>query len=188
MSFDALLPILARDVFDGGTSLFSAMLMGIGGGALAGTLALSFVRRDALRGRLFFATGLVSGVGVAWVGLAPSAAMVVVGAVIVGASQATFVALGSVLIQSVLPDGMRGRVMSLYSLFAGGVMAIMVFSNGTASDVVDTRMLLWLPAVAFVGLLLLWAALHSDLRRVFGEGTLYLGREPQASGAPAGGR
>ena len=188
MSFDALLPILARDVFDGGASLFSAMLMGIGGGALAGTLALSFVRRDALRGRLFFATGIVSGVGVVWVGLAPSAAMAVVGAVIIGASQATFVALGSVLIQSVLPDGMRGRVMSLYALFAGGVMAIMVFSNGSAADVVNIRPLLWVPALAFVGLLLLWAALHSDLRRIFGQGTLYLGREPQASGAPAAGR
>jgi len=189
MSFDALLPILARDAFDGGTSLFSAMLMGIGAGALVGTLGLSFVRNNALRGRLFFATGLLSGATMVWTGLAPNEAWVVAGAAATGASQAMFVALSATLIQSVLPDGIRGRVMSLYALFAGGVMAFMILSNGSASDIVSVRVLLWAPGLLFVVLLLGWVFVHADLRRVIDRGVLYLGREPDPElvGVAAGG-
>ncbi|HJN93299.1 MAG TPA: MFS transporter, partial [Dehalococcoidia bacterium] len=189
MSFDALLPILAKDVFDGGTSLFSAMLMGIGAGALVGTLGLSFVRNPAVRGRLFFATGLLSGATMVWTGLAPTEAWVVAGTAATGAAQAMFVALSATLIQSVLPDHIRGRVMSLYALFAGGVMAFMIFSNGSASDVVSVRVLLWGPGLLFVVLLLGWALVHADLRRVIDRGVLYLGREPDGElmPTPAGG-
>jgi MFS family permease len=147
------------------------------------------VRNNALRGRLFFATGLLSGATMVWTGLAPNEAWVVAGTAATGASQAMFVALSATLIQSVLPDGIRGRVMSLYALFAGGVMAFMILSNGSASDIVSVRVLLWAPGLLFVVLLLGWVFVHADLRRVIDRGVLYLGREPDPElvGVAAGG-
>jgi len=187
-SHDALLPILARDGFDGGSDLFAAMLIGIGSGAVVGTLGLSFVRSGVWRGRLLLATGLLSGAAMVWTGLAPSPLWVVVGAVITGAAQAMFMALSASLIQSVLADQIRGRVMSLYALVAGGTMAVMIFSSGSASEVVPVRVLLWGPGLLFVVLLTGGALLHADLRRVIARGVLYEGRELKLAPVAAGGR
>ena len=190
MSFDSMLPILAKREFDGGTGMFSALLMGIGGGALVGTLSLSFVRDAHLRGRLFIATGVVSGFTLVLAGLAPTRELAVLGVGLSGGAQSMFVALGSVLIQSVVHDEIRGRAMSLYALFGGGVMAIMIFSNGAATDVVNVRYLIWVPGLTFGFLLSIWAFMHSDLRRIATHGVLYLGRaqpEPEPALAAGGG-
>ncbi len=176
MSFDSMLPILAKREFGGGTGMFSALLMGIGGGALLGTLSLSFLRTDSLRGRLFIATGIVSGLTLAIAGLAPTRELAVLGIALSGGAQAMFVALGSTLIQAVVQDEIRGRVMSLYALFGGGVMAVMIFSNGAATDVINVRYLIWVPGLIFAVLLSVWALMHSELRYVFEHGALYLGR------------
>lgn len=190
MSFDSMLPILAKREFDGGTGLFSALLMGIGGGALIGTLSLSFLRDASLRGRLFIATGIASGLTLAIAGLAPTRELAVLGVALSGGAQAMFVALGSALIQSVVQDEIRGRVMSLYALFGGGVMAVMIFTNGAATDVVNVRYLIWVPGLTFALLLSVWALMHSELRHIFTHGVLYLGRaqpEPEPALAAGGG-
>lgn len=190
MSFDSMLPILAKREFDGGTGMFSALLMGIGGGALIGTLSLSFVRDPAIRGRLFIATGIASGLTLAIAGLAPTRETAILGVALTGGAQAVFVALGSAMIQSVVKDEIRGRVMSLYALFGGGVMAIMIFSNGAATDVVNVRYLLWVPGLTFAVVLSVWALMHSELRHIATHGVIYLGRtrpEPETALAPGGG-
>jgi MFS family permease len=190
MSFDSMLPILAKREFGGGTGMFSALLMGIGGGALIGTLSLSFVRDASLRGRLFIATGIASGLTLAIAGLAPTRELAVLGVALSGGAQAMFVALGSAMIQSVVKDEIRGRVMSLYALFGDGVMAVMILSNGAATDVVNVRYLFWVPGLTFAVVLSAWALMHSELRHIATHGEIYLGRsrpEPETALAAGGG-
>ena len=43
-------------------------------------------------------------------------------------------ALSAVLLQEVVPDDVRGRVMSLYLMSAGGIMAVMNLAFGTLAD------------------------------------------------------
>ena len=187
MGFDAMLAIHTRETLGGGASMFGTLLMGLGIGAMMGMLALMRVSSQPARGPIFVAGGLLSSTGLVVLGLAPSFPGAMVGAIITGAGATVFVALGSTFIQEVVPDGIRGGVMSVYFMFAGGVMPIMSFGNGAAADVISTRVLITVPSIAFMVLLIAWAIFGQDLRRVSRRGTLATGDEPLVAGAVAGG-
>jgi len=56
-------------------------------------------------------------------------------------------ALSSALIQQVVPDALRGRVMSLYIMMATSHMAFLGFGYGWAADSISVRIVLIGPAV-----------------------------------------
>ena len=160
--------------------------MGVGGGALVGTLALSVVGNPRTRGTLFLLSSVLSGLSALWLGLADSAAMAVAAAATIGASQGVFMSLSSMFIQMVVPDAVRGRVMSTYAMSAGGLMAVMVLINGTASDFISVGALLVVPAIAYVVLLLAWSLAGRELRNIYRLGALPAPAEGVA-GVPAAG-
>ena len=187
MSFDALLVVFSKEVMGGGATEFSYLVMGVGGGALVATIALSMVPDGPIRGRLMLITGLLSGLTLPILGLATSLPMAIAGAALAGATQAMFMALSSVMIQAVLPDAIRGRVMSLYMMFAGGIMAVMILSNALASDYVSTRYLLTVPGIVFFFALILWALGMPRLRSVLRQGRIAeIVPVPTPAPAPAG--
>lgn len=155
MAFDfSLLPAYADLILGGGQSEYGYMLMAIGGGALASTILLSMLPLGAVRGRVFLVAGMFSGLSLVWVGVADSLVMAMIGGVIAGASQAMFMALTSAMIQAVIPDSVRGRVMSLYAMFAGGIMAVMILANGLAADYISIRILLIGPGFIFAAIMI----------------------------------
>ena len=172
MSFDALLVVFAKNVLNGGATEYGYLVMGVGGGALVATVALSMVPGGPIRGRLMLFCGLSSGILMPILGLAGSLPIAILGAALVGATQAMFMALSSVMIQAVVPDAIRGRVMSLYAMFAGGIMALMILANGLASDVVNVRYLITIPGIIFFGALLVWALAIPRLRSTMRHGEL----------------
>ena len=172
MSFDSMLPIFATDALGRGSGMFGSLLAGVGAGALVGTLALSFVRNGSARGAIFFGMGLLSAVSMIWLGVATDPVTAVVAAVLVGGAQASFMALSSTFIQSVVPDAIRGRVMSLYVLLAAGTMAVMIFGNGALADVISVRILFIASPSVFIVLLLAWSLSRTDLRAVYRTGKL----------------
>ena len=180
MSFDSLFPIFATDALGRGSGAFGALLTGIGAGALVGTLVLSFVHNSAARGATFLGTGVLSGTAMLWLGLASGPVMAVAAAVAVGAAQAVFMALSATLIQEVVSDALRGRVMSLYVLLAAGTMATMILGNGALADVINVRILLMVFPAAFIVLVLAWSLSQADLRAVYRTGRL-----PAMENAPA---
>ncbi len=172
MSFDALLRAFAVDVLLGSESEFGYLLMGVGGGALVATIALSMVPDGPIRGRLMLFTGVASGLSLPVLGLAGTLPIAILGAALAGSSQAMFMALSSVMIQSVVPDAIRGRVMSLYAMFAGGIMALMILVNGLAADFINVRFLLVVPGILFAIALILWALGMPRLRATLRHGGL----------------
>ena len=150
MAFDfSLLPAYADLILGGGQSEYGYMLMAIGGGALISTVMLSMMPIGAIRGRAFLVVGLVSGLSLIWVGVANTLTMALIGGALAGASQAMYMALTSAMIQAVVPDALRGRVMALYAMFAGGIMAVMILANGLAADYISIRILLIGPGIIF---------------------------------------
>ena len=172
MSFDALLVVFAKDVLNGGSTEYGYLLTGVGGGALVATVALSMVPPGRVRGRIMLVTGLLSGITLPIIGLAANFPVAIAGAALAGSSQAMFMALTSTMIQSVVPDAVRGRVMSLYAMFAGGIMAVMILSNGLISDFISVRILLTVPGAIFFVLLLIWAGAGARLRAAFRNGEI----------------
>ena len=169
MAFDSLMPRLATDI-GGGSDTFSAIVVGAGVGALAGTLALSQLRQEHLRGPVFAAVGLGSGLSMIVLGLAQTPAMAVVGAALAGGTQATYMAMSATFIQSVIPDRLRGRVMSLYLMLAAGHMAFMNLGFGLIADSVGERVLLIWPGVLWVAVFLIAALAMTDLRGLLRRG------------------
>lgn len=169
MAFDSLMPRLATDL-GGGSTMFATIIVAIGAGALVGTLALSQVRQETARGSVFAVTGLGSGLAMILLGLAQTPAVAVIGAALAGATQASYMAISATLIQMIIPDHLRGRVMSLYLMLAAGHMAFMNLGFGFFADGAGVRVLLVGPGVIWVAVFLLATLALTDLRHLLRRG------------------
>jgi len=170
MSFDAMLPGFAETRLHSPSGGFTIMTFGVGAGALVGTFVLA-VMTGAQRGPLLFWTAIASGISPMLMAGGHHVSHGAAGAILMGSSQAMFMALSAVLLQEVVPDEIRGRVMSLYLMFAGGVMAFMNLAFGTLADRTGAPILFFLPGAAFVLITLASLVTGPWLRRIYRTGT-----------------
>lgn len=122
MPYSTLLPIIARDVLHGDSSTFGYLMSGAGIGALAGALYLaSRPNNAALLGNLVWAPVLFGGGAL---GLAFSRSFPLSFAILAVAAfgMMSVMATANTILQNVVSEKMRGRVMSLYTIsFFGSV-------------------------------------------------------------------
>jgi MFS family permease len=155
MSFESLLPVLSREELGAEGAGFSYLMMAVGGGALVSVLAVAGVDSEITRGRLFLYLGLLSGLTPAVLAMSSNMPMALTGAAGMGASQAGFMTLTHTMIQSITPDGIRGRVGGVYSVHIGGMMASANLINGGLADVVSVPLLLLVAGAAFIAIMVL---------------------------------
>lgn len=170
MSFDAMLPGFAETELHTASSGFTIMTFGVGAGALVGTFILA-IGTGFRRGPLLFAAAIVSGLAPVLMGLSMQLFSAAISATIMGASQAMFMALSAVMLQEVIPDDVRGRVMSLYLMTAGGIMAFMNLGFGALADDVGAPMLFALPGLTFVVITLISVFAGRNLRYIYRNGS-----------------
>ena len=169
MGFDSLMPQLATEV-GGGPSLYSGILFGLGFGAVCGTLTIARLRTDEGTGRSLLVVGIGSSIAMFVLGLAQTPAMVIGGAVLAGATQASFMAITASQAQSLVRDDIRGRVMSIYAMLAAGHMAFVNLGLGAAESVIGLRVLLIVPSAIWLLVLLGAMLVLSDVRRLMWRG------------------
>jgi MFS family permease len=133
-----MMPVFARDVLGLGASGYGVLMAASGVGALAGALLTASLGGSAQRGRLLLVVTAALGaalIGFSWSHwLIPSIALVVA----VGGTATLMMSLANSLLQSVIAEEVRGRVMSVYTLIAGGFMplgSMVLGSAGTAIGV-----------------------------------------------------
>jgi MFS family permease len=127
-------PLLARDVLHEGAHGFGLLMAAVGIGAVVGGLAM------ATRGRGRPPLSLLLGTAAAASGLTVLlaavrnfwAAMLIL--TLVGISQIVFLASCNTMLQLVVPDRMRGRIMSLYAFVWVGVTPLGSLFVGTIAD------------------------------------------------------
>lgn len=178
MSFDAMLPGFAETALHNAKSGFTLMTMGVGIGALVGTFLLAMFP-GAGRGRLFLVTGVFSGLTPMLMWQAHMTEFAVVNTTLMGSSQAMFMALSAILLQEVVPDAVRGRVMSLYLMSAGGIMAMANLLFGTLADRWGAPVLFLAPGAAFVAIVALSALAVGHLRHLFQNGRFAVVLSPE---------
>ncbi|MCZ2108168.1 MAG: MFS transporter [Dehalococcoidia bacterium] len=171
MSFDAMLPGFAETELHSPSGGFTLMTMGVGVGALVGTFALSMFP-GGRRGRLFLWVGVASGLSPVLMAHSHNVPIAVVNTILMGSSQAMFMALSAVFLQEVVPDAVRGRVMSLYLMSAGGIMAMANLAFGSLADAWGAPMLFMAPGAAFTVIIVLASFSVPHLRRVFQTGAV----------------
>lgn len=121
VSYETILPLFADQALGGGVSVYGNLLLGGGIGALLGAVLLASVRSRALLPRLL----LVAGIGFGgWLILlaqvhAPSLAILIM--VAAGASATLYMTTTSTLVQTLVDDRYRGRVMSVHQWTWGSV-------------------------------------------------------------------
>jgi MFS family permease len=133
-SYVSMLPWFAREAFHGDSRTLGFLISAAGFGAVSGMIYLA--TRPSVRGlfRLIGATSAIAGAGLLafaasgsfWVAL-PSLTAVGMGLMLTAASTNT-------LLQSIVPDELRGRVASLYVMSFIGVAPLGALATGWASE------------------------------------------------------
>ncbi|MBK9168341.1 MAG: MFS transporter [Bryobacterales bacterium] len=116
-----LIPFFAGDIFGRGSEGLGTLMAAMGGGAMVGVLALA--SRDRIDGlpRLTGLSALALGAGYLAFSVAPSYWVALVLMPAIGFSLMRMMASANTLIQSVVEEGYRGRVMAMYTMTVVGL-------------------------------------------------------------------
>lgn len=148
--FQVVLPLVARETFDGDAATYSLMTAAMGSGAVVGGLAVARRRRVGVR-----PLGLIAAVfgGVLLLAaIAPTLPVELAALVLVGAGSVAFISTGNATVQLAADPAMRGRVMALWSVALLGSTPVGGPIAGWVAQSCGPRAGLALAAVAaFVG-------------------------------------
>jgi MFS family permease len=151
MPYQTLLPVFADDVWDVGAVGFGVMQAMSGIGGLAGGLLVANMDNYPHKGRVMLGAAVVSGVFLVAFALSPFFAVALPMLIIVGLCQMVFMTVNNTVITSVIPDNVRGRVMSVL-MMSFGLMPFGAVPAGIAAGIIGT------PAVVAIGGVLLIAS------------------------------
>jgi MFS family permease len=114
--FTVLLPVIATDVLDGGARTLGFLMSATGLGALAGALYLA--SRHSVRGlgRVIVGAAALFGIGLIGTALSRTTALSVTFLAVAGFGMMAQMASSNTVLQTIVDDDKRGRVMSLYSM------------------------------------------------------------------------
>ncbi len=145
-----MMPVIARDVLRTGASGYGFLVTVVGIGALTGALALAALSARVKRGRLFvtsaytFATLLLA----FSINRIPAVAAALL--LVIGLTMMINGALANGILQSVVPDELRGRVMAAYVFVYVGFVPIGSLLAGWISRVVGVQWAIGLGAVVML--------------------------------------
>ncbi|MCX6023824.1 MAG: MFS transporter, partial [Chloroflexi bacterium] len=144
MPYVSLMPVFAKDVLSVGPEGLGLLMAAPGLGALAGTLTLASLGNFKRKGLLLITAITLLGIFLVLFSQSPSLPMAMFFLVGVGACQIAFMATNNTLLQTIIPDALRGRVMSIYMLDQGlmplGSMFAGVMASGMGAPFAVTVM------------------------------------------------
>ena len=136
----ALMPVVARDMFQLGAAGYGLLLSFLGIGGLAGALSLAAVGYRVSRTRLLVVASMIwpallilfSLTRVPWVGYS-----LLLG---IGCTMILNGAIANGLLQQIVPDELRGRMMAAYGLVVVGLAQVVgAFASGVLADLLGVR-------------------------------------------------
>jgi MFS family permease len=145
-NFTTTLPLLARYTFHGTALTYSALTVGMGVGAVVGGLFVAHRSRPSPA--MLSLIGLVFGVMIFAVAVAPSEVLAVVFLVPMGAASIAFIATANATLQLRSEPSKRGRVMALFAIAFLGSTPIGAPIMGAVSQAASPRVALLIGAVA----------------------------------------
>lgn len=133
--FLVMMPVFARDVLHVRTAGYGALTAAVGGGAMLGALAIAVnTRRIVHRGRLMIIGGTSFGLLVALFAQSRSFALSLMLLALAGCAMIVNNALTNTMLQTHVPDHLRGRVMGFYSFVFVGMSPLGAFQAGAFAE------------------------------------------------------
>ncbi len=171
MSFESLLPAVSNNQLASGGSGVAYLHMMIGLGALIASIALAPIRGHGTLGQLFLVSAVVSSFGNFILGVSAGLQYAMIGTVVIGISHAAFMTIATIMIQSVAPDYLRGRITSIYLIHAGGLMSFSYFANGVLADLYEPSRILIIGGIAFLTVVIISWFIHTP-RLIYKRGAI----------------
>ncbi len=152
----SMMPVIARDVLRTGASGYGLLLTFVGIGALTGALSLAGLGARIRRGRLFVATAYAFAGLTILFSLMRSVHLAAFVLLFLGLTMLINGALANGILQSVVPDELRGRVMATYVFVYVGFTPIGSFIAGAMARVFGVQWAILSGGVVML-LYVLWA-------------------------------
>jgi len=165
MSYRVLMPVFARDVLAVGPSGLGMLMGASGAGAIAVTLSLATVRDFRHRGLMVLLGALSFGIVLILLSLSrqflPSLFLLGVGEGMGAMYQTT----NNVLLQTMVPDVLRGRITGMYIL-VWGLLPFGSLWMGTIADLVGAPLAIGFGGAVCALFSIGWGVIRPDLRRL----------------------
>ena len=142
MPYAMLMPVFARDILQVGARGLGVLLAAAGVGALIGALTLAALSHYRKKGRIILAGSIVFTAATILFSLSNSYHLSLLLLIFIGWGMVTQNASINSLLQSMVPDNLRGRIMSLYVLFFMGMMPLGSIQAGLLADYLGAKMAL----------------------------------------------
>jgi MFS family permease len=136
MSFPVLLPVFATRIFGGGSHTYGFMVAASGLGALMGTIFLAMRKNVLGLGRVIVAAMLLCGAGLVALSFSRVYPVTLALLVVMGFGMISTMASCNTMVQSIVDEDKRGRVMSLYIMAFMGTAPLGSLITGSVSSVV----------------------------------------------------
>ncbi len=135
----SMMPVIARDVLHTGAGGYGLLLSFVGIGALTGALSLAGLGVRVKRGRLYNVTAYVYAGLIMLFALMRSVHLAAAALLFLGLAMLINGALSNGIIQSVVPDELRGRVVATYIFVYVGFPPIGSFLAGLLADYIGVE-------------------------------------------------
>jgi len=129
-----LMPVFARDVFAAGPKGYGMLMTAIGIGAVVGGLTMASVSRTRHKGRILVFGTLCLALLIIGFSFVRDLRLGIVMLGLIGFCQTTVASLSNTLIQTLAPDHIRGRVMSVFTLAFNGMFPLGSFAGGAIAQ------------------------------------------------------
>jgi MFS family permease len=146
MPYAVLVPVFAKEVLHGGAHTFGFLMTAAGCGAFAGTVYLASRKSVLGLGRLIVLAAVLFAVGIAGFAVSSNIPLSLVSLVVAGFGAMTLVASCNTVLQTIVEEDKRGRVMSFFTVAFMGMAPFGSFGVGTMAGIIGPRETLLLGA------------------------------------------
>lgn len=137
-NFSTLLPVMAKDVLGRGEVGFGMLRALNGFGSVFGALLITYLSTRSGRGRRLNQLNLIFPITLIAFAFSPTYLIALITIAVVGLTIIPQLSLCNMLIQSAIPDEIRGRVMSVYTLMIFGATPLGALLAGALADQIGT--------------------------------------------------
>ena len=139
MPYSVLAPVFAKDILHGGAHTFGFLMTGAGSGALVGTLYLASRKSVRGLGRVIVRATILFAIGIAAFALSDNFLLSLASLALTGFGGMTLVASCNTVLQTILDEDKRGRVMSFFTMAFIGMAPFGSLGAGSMAGIFGPR-------------------------------------------------
>jgi MFS family permease len=163
MPYQTLLPVFSEDVWDVGANGLGLLQAMSGVGGLVGGLIVANMDNHPQKGRIMFVSAMLTGVFLIAFALSPSFSLALAMLAIVGLGSMVFMTVNNAVITAVIPDHVRGRVMSVM-MMSFGLMPLGAVPASIAAEYIGTPVVVAICGVLMMVSVTAFYALYPQFR------------------------